>query len=210
LVDDGQNTVSYNLDEALIQFGAALEYKGLDKAVEILEPLELTPETEANWKTVAKMALEQQNLYVAERCYAALGNISKADYLRKINKLVAQEGINNFRVQAKLAVLDKQFYKAEAILIQHGEIEEAMAMYQELHRWDESIKIAEKNNHRDVNEFKENYFQWLLETNQEAKAAEVKERECDYTTAISLYLKGGLPAKAANVVTSFSVGVPQD
>jgi len=35
------------------------------------------------------MALEQQNLYVAERCYAALGNISKANYLRKINKLVA-------------------------------------------------------------------------------------------------------------------------
>ena len=98
LVDDGANTVSYNLDEALIEFGAALEYKGLDRAVEILEPLELTPETEANWKTVAKMALEQQNLYVAERCYAALGNISKASYLRKMNKLVAQEGINNFRV----------------------------------------------------------------------------------------------------------------
>lgn len=59
LVDDGANTVSYNLDEALIEFGAALEYKGLDRAVEILDPLELTPETEANWKTVAKMALEQ-------------------------------------------------------------------------------------------------------------------------------------------------------
>ena len=58
LVDDGTNTVSYNLDEALIEFGAALEYKGLDKAIEILEPLELTPETEANWKTVAKLALE--------------------------------------------------------------------------------------------------------------------------------------------------------
>jgi intraflagellar transport protein 172 len=98
LVDDGANTVSYNLDEALIEFGAALEYKGLDRAVEILEPLELTPETEANWKTVAKMALEQQNLVVAERCYAALGNISKADYLRKINKLVMQEGLDNFRV----------------------------------------------------------------------------------------------------------------
>jgi intraflagellar transport protein 172 len=89
LVDDGTNTVSYNLDEALIEFGAALEYKGLDKAIEILEPLELTSETEANWKTVAKLALEQQNLLVAERCFAALGNISKADYIRKINKLVA-------------------------------------------------------------------------------------------------------------------------
>jgi intraflagellar transport protein 172 len=55
-----------------------------------------------------------------------------------------------------------------------------MAMYQELHRWDESIKIAEKNNPPAVREFKENYFQWLLETNQEAKAAEVKEREGDY------------------------------
>jgi intraflagellar transport protein 172 len=50
----------------------------------------------------------------------------------------------------------------------------------------------------------------LLETNQEAKAAEVKEREGDYSTAIGLYLKGGLPAKAANVVSSFNVRVPQD
>lgn len=210
LVDDGANTFSYNLDEALIEFGAALLYEGLEKAVEILEPLDLTPETEANWKTLAKLALEQKNLYVAERCYAALGNVSKADYLRKLNKLIATEGADNFRVQARLAVLDKQFHQAEAILIQNDEIEEAMNMYQELHRWDESIKIAEKKNHQDVREFKENYFIWLLETNQEAKAAEVKEREGDYHAAIGLYLKGGLPAKAANVVSSYNVPIPQD
>jgi intraflagellar transport protein 172 len=60
LVDDGGNggTISYNLDEALIEFGAALLYKGLESAVDILEPLELSPETEANWKTLAKLALE--------------------------------------------------------------------------------------------------------------------------------------------------------
>ena len=136
--------------------------------------------------------------------------MSKADYLRKLNKLIATEGIDNFRVQAKLAVLYKQFHQAEAILIQNDEIEEAMAMYQELHRWDESIKIAEKFKHQDVREFKENYFQWLLETNQEAKAAEVKEREQDYSTAIQLYLRGGLPAKAANVVSSTQVNIPHD
>lgn len=117
IVDTGANTYSYELQETLIEFGAALEYKGLEKAVQILEPLDMTPEIEANWKTLAKLAVEQQNLYVAERCYAALGNIAKADYLRKINKLVAQEGIENFRVQAKLAVLDKQFHRAEAILL---------------------------------------------------------------------------------------------
>jgi len=58
LVDDGQNTISYNLDEALIEFGDALLYKGLEAAVDILEPLDITPETEANWKTLAKLALE--------------------------------------------------------------------------------------------------------------------------------------------------------
>jgi intraflagellar transport protein 172 len=58
IVDDGVNTISYALDEALIEFGAALQYKGLDHAVKILEPLELTPETEANWKTLAKLATE--------------------------------------------------------------------------------------------------------------------------------------------------------
>jgi intraflagellar transport protein 172 len=210
MVDEGNSTISYKLDEALIAFGAALEYNGLDAAVDILEPLELTPETEANWKTLAKLAMEEQNLYVAERCYAALGNMSKADYLRKLNKLIATEGADNFRVLAKMSVFEKQFPQAEAILVQNGEIEEAMAMYQELHRWDESIKIAEKFKNPDVREFKDNYFQWLLETNQEAKAAEVKEREGDYYTAINLYLKGGLPAKAANCVSTYNVGIPMD
>ena len=33
-----------------------------------------------------------------------------------------------------------------------------MEMYQELHKWDESIKIAENKNHPDVMELKANYF----------------------------------------------------
>jgi len=32
--------------------------------------------------------LENQNIIVAEHCYAALGDISKASYLRKINKMI--------------------------------------------------------------------------------------------------------------------------
>jgi hypothetical protein len=40
---------------------------------------------------------------------------------------------------------------------------------------------------------------WLLETGQEEKAGLVKEREGDYLGAVSLYLKGGLPARAAQV-----------
>ncbi len=33
IVDTGANTYSYELQETLIEFGAALEYKGLEKAV---------------------------------------------------------------------------------------------------------------------------------------------------------------------------------
>ena len=210
IVDDGTNTYSYALEEPLIAFGAALEYKSLEDAMEILEPLELTQENEANWKSLTKIALEQNNFFVAERCYAALGDVAKSSYYRKVNELVREFGYDDYRVQAKLATLNKHFQKAEAILLDHNQLEEAMAMYQEVHRWDESIKLAERMKHQDAQEYLDNYYGWLLSTNQEPKAAEIKERAGDYVTAINLYLKGGLPAKAANIVTTYNMSYPQD
>ena len=41
-----------------------------------------------------------------------------------------------------------------------------------------------------------------METGQEEKAGEVKERDGDYMAAINLYLKAGLPARAARLTTS--------
>jgi intraflagellar transport protein 172 len=66
-------------------------------------------------------------------------------------------------------MLEKQFPQAEALFLDHDEVDEAMEMYIELHKWDESIKIAEKKNHPDVRELKANYFSWLMDTNQEGK-----------------------------------------
>lgn len=107
IVYDGINTYSYLLDSPLIEFGSALDRRDLERAVQILEPQELTPEVEANWKALANLALGQQRLLVAERCFAALGDICKSRYLRSLNKIVATDGANNFRVQAKLAMLNK-------------------------------------------------------------------------------------------------------
>ena len=42
---------------------------------------ELTQETEAMWKLLAKQALESGELRVAERSYAAIGDASRARYL---------------------------------------------------------------------------------------------------------------------------------
>lgn len=88
IVTEGNNTTSYSLDEPLIEFGFAIEAKDLEKAASILDSADMTNETEANWKTLAKIALECQNIYVAQHCYAALGDISKANYLRQILKLI--------------------------------------------------------------------------------------------------------------------------
>jgi len=45
--------ISYQLDEPLIEFGFAIESRDLEKAAAILDPLDMNPETEANWKTLA-------------------------------------------------------------------------------------------------------------------------------------------------------------
>eukprot|EP00658_Telonema_sp_P-2_P017711 TRINITY_DN16903_c0_g1_i3.p1 TRINITY_DN16903_c0_g1~~TRINITY_DN16903_c0_g1_i3.p1 ORF type:complete len:1394 (-),score=437.87 TRINITY_DN16903_c0_g1_i3:63-4244(-) len=214
VVDEGPNTVSYALDESLIAFGSAIDRKQFDRAVSLLEVLELTPETEAMWTTLSKVAMEAQKLHVAERCYAALGDVSKARYLHKVVSIQdyanenydGQQGANHFMVRAKLAVLDKQFKRAESILLEQGQVETAMEMYQELHRWDEAIQVAEMKG-MDVEDMKRTYYDWLLETAQEEKAALLKERQGDYNTAIRLYLQGGVPARAAQVAQQNNVEV---
>ncbi|CAB4036904.1 intraflagellar transport 172 homolog [Paramuricea clavata] len=150
VVNEGVTTVSYTLDEGLIEFGTAIDDGDFDRAVSFLETLEMVPETEAMWKTLSKLALEDRQLMIAERCFAALGDISKAKYLKKVNELAEQaavdmggDGSHHFMVRAKLAILDKNFKTAENILLEQGHVDEAIEMYQELHKWDEAIAVAE-------------------------------------------------------------------
>ena len=71
------------------------------------------------------MALESQNVYVAEHCYGALGDVAKASYLKKIIELLQgyeketgrKDGINFYKVQSKLAVLQRQFHRAQSLLL---------------------------------------------------------------------------------------------
>jgi len=217
IVDEGVNMVEYELDEGLISFGSCLERKQHAKAIDLLESLPLTPETEAMWRSLADAGMEHFNLPVAERCYAVLGDVAKSRYLHKVNRLIqehAQEaggdGTRYFLAQAKMAMLAKQFQRAEAILLDHNELDEALAMYQELHKYDESIRLAERKNHPKVMTLKNCYLQWLLSTQQEEKAGELQEQEGDFVKAIELYLRGGMAAKAASVVQKNNSNYSQD
>jgi len=206
IVDEGVNTVSYTLDEGLIEFGTAIDDYDYERAISILEKLEITTETEAMWKTLGQITLKNRNLLIAERCYAALGDVAKVRYLHKLNDIAQSkkneqhDGTDYYLVRAKLAVLDKQFKLAENIYLDQNRVEEAMQMYQEMHQWDKSIKVAEIKNHPELATLKKNYFRWLIDSGQEEKAGELKEEDGDYVGAVALYLKGGMPGRASYIL----------
>lgn len=212
IVDEGMNTASYQLDESLISFGTALDDQALVAAMAILEPLELTPETEAMWSQLSEAALAANDHRIAERCAAALGDVARSRFLRQVNKLDQLErnkfddGVAHWRVRAKLAVLKNDFRSAEHLLLSQGQVDEAIEMYQHLHKWEDAIRVAEAKGHSGCEQMKRSYYDYLVESRQEEKAAALKVKEGDVPSAVSLYLKGGLPAKAAQLLNQRNVG----
>jgi hypothetical protein len=73
--------------QALIGFVTAVEDRLYGDAMATLEGLELNPETEAMWSQLHDVALSAGELRVAERCSAALGDISRSRFLHKTNKV---------------------------------------------------------------------------------------------------------------------------
>ena len=91
------------------------------------------------------------------RCYAALGDLSKARYLHDTNKIAEEaaktmggDGYNHYKVRARMAILEKNLKLAESIYLEQNNIDEAMEMYQELHKWDDAIDVAEAKGHAEL------------------------------------------------------------
>ncbi|KAM4693761.1 LOW QUALITY PROTEIN: intraflagellar transport protein 172 homolog [Discoglossus pictus] len=209
IVTEGVNTVSYTLDEGLIEFGTAIDDGDYYRACAFLETLEMSTETEAMWKTLSRLTLDAKNLHVAERCFSALGDVAKARFLRDTNEIAEEaakeyggDGARYYKVRARLAMLIKDYKLAERIYLEQNAVVEAMEMYQELHMWDECIAVAEAKSHPELDNLKRSYLQYLTESQQEERAGEVREQEGDYVTAVNLYLRAGLPAKAARLCMS--------
>eukprot|EP01035_Chromulina_nebulosa_P019403 gene19403-25277_t len=87
-----------------------------------------------------------------------------------------------------------------ATAIGDNKTNECIEMYQRYHKHLQAINIAELMKHPKLHEMKENYFNYLISSNQEEEAAKLKIHEGDYNQAINLFLKGGMPGKAAMVI----------
>ena len=62
-------------------------------------------------------------------------------------------------------------------------------------------------NHPELDTLRRTYYKWLMDTQQEGKAGELKEKEGDHMAAINLYMKAGMPAQAARVITERPVRI---
>ena len=67
IVKAGVDSVSYTLDEGLIEFGTAVDDRDYLRALGYLEGLEAGSESEAMWQTLAQLSLEDRKLKIAER-----------------------------------------------------------------------------------------------------------------------------------------------
>ncbi len=67
VVQAGVDTVSYTLDEGLVEFGTAVEDHDYLRALLFLETLEMTSETESMWRTLADLTLGARQLRMAQR-----------------------------------------------------------------------------------------------------------------------------------------------
>eukprot|EP00761_Pharyngomonas_kirbyi_P006752 gb/GECH01006760.1/.p1 GENE.gb/GECH01006760.1/~~gb/GECH01006760.1/.p1 ORF type:complete len:1732 (+),score=261.24 gb/GECH01006760.1/:1-5196(+) len=215
LVDEGMNTTTYTLDEGLIQFGAAIKEEQYERAADLLDQLEITPETESMWNKLSRITMEKSLLHIAARCFAAVGDVAKARYLKNTLKHASSEEIQsgdftgNYKVQVKLAILDQQFKKAEGIYLEHGQYEDARDMYKELHKFEDSINVVEAMGDPAADTMRQKYFEWLVDSNQQDKAAEMREREGNYVSAIQLYLQANQPGRAARVVQRYHLSGTQ-
>ena len=205
---ESQDTIE--LDESSIVFDAALEAGDWWAAVEVLSGHE-TAEADSRWRTLGQRALEDQDLVVAEMAYAMVGDLAKARYIQRIRqaaseseKATGRPGMQHWSVKSRMEALAGRHESAEAIMLQNGAVEDAIELHKGMGRWDDAIRVAERYAHPEGNKLKRTHYQWLLETRQEDKAAMLKEREGDHLAAISLYLRGGYPARAAKVIMAQS------
>lgn len=106
-------------------------------------------------------------------------------------------------VRVRMVLLNGDIRNAERIYLEQGDIESALNMYKQLHRWDDAIKLAERRGYQNIKGLRDQQMAYLLSSNQEEKAGQVLE-ECGTTNqAMTLYLKAQKPARAARLALKF-------
>ncbi|OHT12234.1 selective LIM binding factor [Tritrichomonas foetus] len=196
---NGKNS-HFPLDGAFIAFSAAMEGNKLNEAAKILLELENKDDFKSLWGELADIAMMNHDYTIAEVSYSNLGDLSRARFLHKLNKLIAKNGQTDCQVQAQIAMLSSNFKQAEYCLIEHDQLDAAIEMYKSMHMWNELLDLAELRCPTKAPALRDEYFQHLIETGQYQVAARLKARKGELSEAIDLCLQGEKPQLAADLL----------
>ncbi|XP_050306348.1 intraflagellar transport protein 172 homolog [Anthonomus grandis grandis] len=193
---DGQHVFNVELDEGLVEFGTAVNDSDYSRAVLFLESMGRCPEADAMWHTLLAIAVKQQNLVLAERCFSALGDVSSAHFLQETMNVGREffekhkENPNNSpQIWARLSILYGDLSTAENIYLEQGDIEGALDMYKRLHKWQDVLRLADQRHYPKLSELKSEYMQMLNATAQYDKVGQALENEGKSEEALNMYLK---------------------
>lgn len=91
-IQDGSLISDLVLDDQLIEFGTAIEDSDLVRALSYLERLEHNARGSGKglWATLARLSVDANELHIASRCYAALGDVAKVRFLADTLKMAQQ------------------------------------------------------------------------------------------------------------------------
>ena len=78
-----------------------------------------------------------------------------------------------YQVRARLALLQHQFEQAETIYLEENAVGEMLNVYRSLNKWDALLQLADVKRLPESDSLKKEYYAWLMQTQQEDKAAEV-------------------------------------
>ena len=101
---------------------------------------------------------------------------------------------------ARLAMLERRFGDAESLLASRGRVAAAVAMWRCLGRLDHAAEAARRAGRDEhAEQLAREHLEWLKSTGQEEAAGALLQKRGDAAGAIRLFLKGGVPARAASL-----------
>ncbi|KFD64150.1 hypothetical protein M514_12468 [Trichuris suis] len=206
VIESKSGVYEHELDENMVEFQTAIEDKDFKRAVKYLEGLTGHVEVASMWRQLAQVALQEENLNVAQRCFAATRDVPRVRYILETKNLAARlsdgavnKGLEHYRVRARIALMRKDFAAAVQFYLNENALDEALEMYLSLHKWEDAIDLAEKQRYSELGSLKERYMNYLMENRRYDDAARVRENEGNFEVATELYLKASLPLKAMKV-----------
>ncbi|KAF7494559.1 Intraflagellar transport protein -like protein [Sarcoptes scabiei] len=193
------------LNETRLEFDTAIEKKDFKRAESFLETLQSnsnhqdslnnqnrlseTGDLKAMWLSLGNLAMKNSDLIIAERAFAAIGDLPKLDFIRQ-----CQEDDN------LLALLYSNWDRFET-----GPFDAVLTAYLKTHNWDRALNYVKKFERRDLIEnLSEQHYQWLIDTGQYTMAARILKDQNKIVEAIDLLMKSKQYRQLAGMIVDLT------